>query len=92
MGKLTKKDVELLEKAEVFDKETSDNLRKRGLASSNRTSSKRYMQTKDENGKQVWVSPTLYWRNGKGTVKTKKMEEFNTKFSELLTEYATERK
>ena len=59
MGKLTKKDVELLEKAEVFDKETSNNLRKRGLASSNRTSSKRYMQTKDENGKQSLGKPNL---------------------------------
>ena len=87
MGKLTKKDLEMLEKAEVFDEETSERARKTGLAS-RRTSSKRYMKTKDN----VWVSPTLYWRNGKGTVKSKEMEEFNTRFSELLTEYATERK
>ena len=87
MGKLTSKDLDMLEKAEVFDKETSDRARKDGLAGK-RTSSKRYMKTKDN----VWVSPTLYWRNGKGTVKTKEMEEFNTEFSELLTKYATERK
>mgnify|MGYP003146495355 FL=1 len=87
MGKLTNKDLEMLEKAEVFDEKTSAKVRKDGLAGT-RTSSKRYMKTEDN----VWVSPTLYWRNGKGTVKTKEMEEFNTKFSKLLTEYATERK
>ena len=87
MGKLTKKDLEMLEKSEVFDKETSDKIRENGLATG-RKSVKHYMKTKDN----VWVIPTLYWRNAKGTVKSKKMEEFNTEFSGLLTKYATERK
>ena len=88
MGKLTNQDVETLEKAGVLDKETATGIRDQGLASNRRSSTKRYMRTSD--GK--WVSPTLYWRGAKDTTPSKKMQEFNTKFGELLTEFATERK
>ena len=40
----------------------------------------------------TWVSPTLYWRGAKDTEASPKMQEFNTKFGELLTEFATDRK
>ena len=88
MGKLTNQDVETLEKAGVLDKETATGIREQGLASNRRSSTKRYMRTSD--GK--WVSPTLYWRGAKDTTPSKRMQEFNTKFSELLTEFATDRK
>ena len=88
MGKLTNQDVETLEKAGVLDKETATGIREQGLASNRRSSTKRYMRTSD--GK--WVSPPLYWRGAKDTTPSKEMQEFNTKFGELLTEFATERK
>ena len=88
MGKLTNQDVETLEKAGVLDKDTATGIREQGLASGQRTSTKRYMRTND--GK--WVSPTLYWRGAKDTTPSKRMQEFSTKFGELLTEFATDRK
>ena len=88
MGKLTKKDVEVLENSGVLDEETTDGLKSRGLAINRGKSVKRFMLTND--GK--WVSPTLYWRGGKDTTPSKEMQEFNTKFSELLTKFATDRK
>ena len=39
----------------------------------------------------TWVSPTLYWRGAKDTEASKKMQEFNTEFGELLTKFATDR-
>ena len=89
MGKLTNQDVQILEEAGVPFKDTVAGIREKGLASGGRrTSTKRYMRTSD--GK--WVSPTLYWRGAKDTEASQKMQEFNTKFGELLTEFATDRK
>jgi hypothetical protein len=89
MGKLTNQDVQTLEEAGVLDKDTVAGIREKGLASGGRrTSTKRYMRTSD--GK--WVSPTLYWRGAKDTTPSKRMQEFSTKFGELLTEFATEQK
>jgi|TARA_R110000744_G_scaffold81015_2_gene159219 hypothetical protein len=88
MGKLTKKDVEVLENSGVLDEETTAGIRAKGLASGRNSSAKRYMLTTDG----TWVSPTLYWRGAKDTEASQKMQEFNTKFGELLTEFATDRK
>ena len=88
MGKLTNQDVETLEKAGVLDKETATGIREQGLASNRRSSTKRYMRTSD--GK--WVRPTLYWRGAKDTIPSKKMQEFNTEFGDLLTKFASKRK
>ena len=88
MGKLTKKDVEVLENSGVLDEETTAGIRAKGLASGRNSSAKRYMLTTDG----TWVSPTLYWRGAKDTTPSKRMQEFSTKFGELLTEFATEQK
>ena len=88
MGKLTEQDVQVLEGSGVLDEEVTAGVRKNGLASGRQTITKRYMRTSD--GK--WVSPTLYWRGAKDTIPSKKMKEFNTKFGELLTQFASDRK
>ena len=87
MGKLTKKDVEVLENSGVLDEETTAGIRAKGLASGRKTNTKRYMLTDDG----TWVSPTLYWRGAKDTEASKEMREFNTEFGELLTKFATDR-
>lgn len=83
MGKLTATDLETLKEAGVINTKTAEGIKKEGLASERRRSAKRYMKTKD--GK--WVSPTLYFRGNTDAEPSKKMNEFKTKFNELVQEY-----
>ena len=85
MGKLTKSDLNSLQKAGVVDAKTAKGITDKGLASERRSNVKKYMQTDD--GK--WVVPTLYFRGGSDAESSKEMSEFRVLFNKLVDQHAT---
>jgi len=85
MGKITVKDAKALEDSGVLSKAALSEMQGQGLVSKERTTVRRFMKTADN----VYVEPTLYFRGGKNTTKSKKMESFITEFNTLLEKYTT---
>ena len=85
MGKITVKDAKALENSGVLSKAALNEMQGQGLVSKERTTIHRFMKTADN----VYVEPTLYFRGGKNTTKSKKMESFITEFNTLLEKYTT---
>jgi len=88
MGKITVKDAKALEDSGVLSKAALNEMQGQGLVSKERTTVRRFMKTADN----VYVEPTLYFRGGKNTTKSKKMESFITEFNTLLEKYTTTNK
>ena len=83
-----KNDIEKLKKAGVLSKKSTDELEKIGGVSKKRSSITRVLKTAD--GK--WVTPTLYYRGGKGTRPSKKQDNLTEQINSLITKNTVERK
>ncbi len=87
MGKITVKDAEALKTSGILSEAAVTEMQDKGLVSKERTTVRRFFKTSE--GK--WVEPMLYFRGGKDTTKSKKMESFITEYNNLLEKYTTTR-
>tara|TARA_Y100001973_G_C5173306_1_gene320371 strand:+ start:1090 stop:1356 length:267 start_codon:yes stop_codon:yes gene_type:complete len=88
MGKVTVKESEELLKSGVLDKKTIETLRKKGLVSRKRNSTKRFILS----GKNK-VYPTMYFRGlGKGEKLNKEMITLREEWFKLSQKYTQEEK
>ena len=85
MGKITVKDAEALRTSGILTDATVSELQKVGVVSKDRTTIKFTFKTPENK----LVEPCLYFRNAKGTTKSKKMQSFVTEYNSLLEKYAT---
>ena len=85
MGKITVKDAEALRTSGILTDATVSELQKVGIVSKDRTTIKFTFKTPENK----LVEPCLYFRNAKGTTKSKKMQSFITEYNSLLEKYAT---
>jgi hypothetical protein len=83
-----KDDIEKLKEAGVLSKKSTAELEKTGGVSKKRSSITRVLKTAD--GK--WVTPTLYYRGGKGTRPSKKQDNLTEQINSLITKNTVERK
>ena len=85
MGKITVKDAEALRTSGILTDATVSELQKVGIVSKDRTTIRLTFKTPENK----LVEPCLYFRNAKGTTKSKKMQSFVTEYNSLLEKYAT---
>ena len=85
MGKITVKDAEALRTSGILSDTAVAELESKGFVSKERTSTKWTFKTPENK----LVEPCLYFRNAKGTTKSKKMQSFVTDYNSLLERYAT---
>ena len=85
MGKITVKDAEALRTSGILTDATVSELQKVGIVSKDRTTIRFTFKTPENK----LVEPCLYFRNAKGTTKSKKMHSFITEYNTLLEKYAT---
>jgi len=85
MGKITVKDAEALRTSGILTDATVSELQKVGIVSKDRTTIRFTFKTPENK----LVEPCLYFRNAKGTTKSKKMQSFITEYNSLLEKYAT---
>ena len=85
MGKITVKDAEALRTSGVLSDAAVAELEDKGFVSKERNSVKFTFKTPENK----LVEPCLYFRNAKGTTKSKKMQSFVTDYNSLLERYAT---
>ena len=85
MGKITVKDAEALRTSGILSDTAVAELESKGFLSKERTSTKWTFKTPENK----LVEPCLYFRNAKGTTKSKKMHSFVTEYNSLLEKYAT---
>ena len=85
MGKITVKDAEALRTSGILTDATVSELQKVGIVSKDRTTIRFTFKTPENK----LVEPCLYFRNAKGTTKSKKMQSFVTEYNSLLEKYAT---
>jgi hypothetical protein len=85
MGKITVKDAEALRTSGILSDTAVAELESKGFVSKERTSTKWTFKTPENK----LVEPCLYFRNAKGTTKSKKMQSFLTDYNSLLERYAT---
>ena len=85
MGKITVKDAEALRTSGVLSDAAVAELQKVGIVSKDRTTIRFTFKTPENK----LVEPCLYFRNAKGTTKSKKMQSFITEYNSLLEKYAT---
>jgi hypothetical protein len=85
MGKITVKDAEALRTSGVLSDAAVTELEDKGFVSKERNSTKWTFKTPENK----LVEPCLYFRNAKGTTKSKKMQSFMTDYNSLLEKYAT---
>ena len=85
MGKITVKDAEALRTSGVLSDAAVAELEDKGFVSKERNSTKWTFKTPENK----LVEPCLYFRNAKGTTKSKKMQSFVTEYNSLLEKYAT---
>ena len=85
MGKISSKEADALLKEGVLSKKAIEAMEKKKMVSKKRSSVKRYMKTEDG----VLVEPNLYFRGAKGTKPSKQMNEFVSKYNELIEKYTT---
>ena len=87
MGKITVKDAEALQKSGLLSDSAVAEMQSQGFVSKDRTVVRRFFKTAEGQ----WVEPRLYFRGGKDTTKSKKMESFITEYNKLLEKYTTVR-
>jgi hypothetical protein len=85
MGKITVKDAEALQTSGILSEAAVSELQSKGFVSKDRTTIKFTFKTPENK----LVEPCLYFRNAKGTTKSKKMHSFVTEYNTLLEKYAT---
>jgi|TARA_Y100000034_G_C6600493_1_gene261221 hypothetical protein len=85
MGKITVKDAEALQTSGILSEAAVTELQSKGFVSKERNSVKFTFKTPENK----LVEPCLYFRNAKGTTKSKKMQSFITEYNSLLEKYAT---
>jgi|TARA_Y100000296_G_C5097940_1_gene218346 hypothetical protein len=85
MGKITVKDAEALQTSGILSEAAVTELQSKGFVSKERNSVKFTFKTPENK----LVEPCLYFRNAKGTTKSKKMQSFITEYNSLLKKYAT---
>ena len=85
MGKITVKDAEALRTSGILSEAAVSELQSKGFVSKDRTTIKFTFKTPENK----LVEPCLYFRNAKGTTKSKKMHSFVTEYNTLLEKYAT---
>ena len=85
MGKITVKDAEALRTSGVLSDTAVAELESKGFVSKDRTTVRWIFKTPENK----LVEPCLYFRNAKGTTKSKKMQSFVTEYNSLLEKYAT---
>jgi hypothetical protein len=87
MGKITVKDAEALQKSGLLSDSAVAEMQSQGFVSKERNTVRRFFKTAEGQ----WVEPRLYFRGGKDTTKSKKMESFITEYNKLLEKYTTVR-
>ena len=87
MGKITVKDAEALQKSGLLSDSAVAEMQSQGFVSKKRNTVRRFFKTAEGQ----WVEPRLYFRGGKDTTKSKKMESFITEYNKLLEKYTTVR-
>ena len=85
MGKITVKDAEALQTSGILSEAAVTELQSKGFVSKDRTVIRFTFKTPENK----LVEPCLYFRNAKGTTKSKKMHSFITEYNTLLEKYAT---
>ena len=85
MGKITVKDAEALRTSGILSEAAVTELRDKGFVSKDRKTIRFTFKTPENK----MVEPCLYFRNAKGTTKSKKMHSFITEYNTLLEKYAT---
>ena len=85
MGKITVKDAEALRTSGILSDTAVAELESKGFVSKDRTTVRWTFKTPENK----LVEPCLYFRNAKGTTKSKKMQSFVTEYNSLLEKYAT---
>jgi len=83
-----KDDIEKLRAEGVLSKKSANELEKTGGVSKKGRTVIRVLKTAD--GK--WVTPTLYYRGGKGTRPSKKQDNLTEQINSLITKNTVERK
>ena len=87
MGKITVKDAEALQQSGLLSDKAVTEMQNQGWVSKERNTVRRFFKTAEGQ----WVEPRLYFRGGKDTTKSKKMESFITEYNKLLEKYTTVR-
>jgi len=87
MGKITVKDAEALQQSGLLSDSAVAEMQSQGFVSKERNTVRRFFKTAEGQ----WVEPRLYFRGGKDTTKSKKMESFITEYNKLLEKYTTVR-
>ena len=87
MGKITVKDAEALQQSGLLSDSAVAEMQSQGFVSKERNTVRRFFKTAEGQ----WVEPRLYFRGGKDTTKSKKMESFITEYNKLLEKYSTVR-
>jgi len=85
MGKITVKDADELRKSGILSKDALNEMQDKGLVSKKKSAVKKFFKTAD--GKLV--EPRLYFRGGKDTTPSKRMESFMEEYNLLIDKYTT---
>jgi len=87
MGKITAKDAEALQQSGLLSDTAIAEMQNKGFVSKDRIVVRRFFKTAEGQ----WVEPRLYFRGGKDTTRSKKMESFLSEYNILLEKYTTTR-
>ena len=85
MGKIKQSDIDKLKEAGKLSASAEKSLKQTKSVSKKTTSTRRFMKTK--NG--TFVSPSLYFRGGRGLEPSNDMIKFQTEYEKLVTKYTT---
>jgi|TARA_R100001163_G_C4882795_1_gene79339 hypothetical protein len=85
MGKIKQSDLDKLKEAGKLSASAEKSLKQTKSVSKKTTSTRRFMKTK--NG--TFVSPSLYFRGGRGLEPSNDMIKFQTEYEKLVTKYTT---
>jgi hypothetical protein len=85
MGKVKQTDLDRLKESGLLSKSAEKALKSTGSVSKKTTTTRRFMKTKDG----TFVSPSLYFRGGRGLEPSDEMIKFQTEYEELVTKYTT---
>ena len=85
MGKVKQTDLDRLKESGLLSKSAEKALNSTGSVSKKTTTTRRFMKTKDG----TFVSPSLYFRGGRGLEPSDEMIKFQTEYEKLVTKYTT---
>ena len=85
MGKIKQSDIDKLKEAGKLSASAEKSLKKTKSVSKKTTTTRRFMKTK--NG--TFVSPSLYFRGGRGLEPSNEMIKFQAEYDKLVTKYTT---